>query len=147
MTEAIGTLRDYQAMRWRKLAERRLEHMTELFVSGRWQRYFDERDFLETVRQSKALVEIWRTIEPRGELDSRLPHTPLAATEPLGGDLPDVAAVVAPAAAPPVSTHPLTRPAMSPPAAMTDFKPQPMSLPPSPFEDAPRVVTLRPRRP
>jgi hypothetical protein len=30
---------------------------------------------------------------------------------------------------------------------MTDFKPQPMSLPPSPFEDAPRVVTLRPRRP
>jgi uncharacterized repeat protein (TIGR03809 family) len=144
MTDAIGTLRDYQVIRWRKLAERRLEHMTELLVSGRWQRYFDERDFVETVRQSKALVEIWRTIEPRGELDGRLPH---AATKPLGRDLLEAAAVVAPAVAPPVSVRPLAKPAVLPPATMTDFRPQPMSLPPSPFEDAPRVVPLRPRRP
>src|SRR6266700_1932678 len=40
MTDTTINLRDYQIPRWRKLAEQRLEHITELFVTGRWQRYF-----------------------------------------------------------------------------------------------------------
>jgi uncharacterized repeat protein (TIGR03809 family) len=151
MTEAIGTLRDYQAMRWRKLAERRLEHMTELFVSGRWQRYFGERDFLETVRQSKALVAAWRTLEPRDEPDSRLPHTPFAVTGPVNGDEPRTAAPAAqPAAQVQTAVSPRTTTSSPPtPAPVVERKPARLaSLLPSPFEDPSGVVTwLRPRRP
>ena len=40
--------------RWRLLAERRLEHLTELFESGRWRRYYSERAFLEDIQAAKA---------------------------------------------------------------------------------------------
>jgi uncharacterized repeat protein (TIGR03809 family) len=85
MTDTTFTLRDYQASRWRKLAEQRLEHVTELFVSGRWQRYFGERDFLEIVRQSKDAVAAWRRLESSHEVkvDARLPGASHAASEPL----------------------------------------------------------------
>jgi uncharacterized repeat protein (TIGR03809 family) len=32
--------------RWFVLAERRLEHLTELFETGRWRRYHSELSFL-----------------------------------------------------------------------------------------------------
>jgi uncharacterized repeat protein (TIGR03809 family) len=63
MTDTTLNLRDYHVSRWRKLAEQRLEHVTDLFVSGRWQRYFSERDFLEIVRQSKDAVAMWRRLD------------------------------------------------------------------------------------
>jgi uncharacterized repeat protein (TIGR03809 family) len=63
MTVTTLKLRDYQVSRWRKLAEQRLEHVTELFVSGRWRRYFEEPDFLEIVRQTKDAVATWRRLE------------------------------------------------------------------------------------
>ena len=62
MTDTTFNLRDYQIPRWRKLAEQRLEHVTDLFVTGRWRRYFSEKDFLELVRQSRdaaAASKIW----------------------------------------------------------------------------------------
>lgn len=46
--------------RWRKLAEQRLEHLTELFESGRWRRYHGEVAFLENIREAKVAVETWR---------------------------------------------------------------------------------------
>ena len=46
--------------RWRQLAEQRLEHLTELFESGRWRRYYGERAFLENIREAKVAVETWR---------------------------------------------------------------------------------------
>jgi len=73
MTDTIDNLRDYQAARWRQLAEKRLEHITDLFVSGRWTRYFGESDFLEIVRQSKAAVESWRKLDGATRPDPRLP--------------------------------------------------------------------------
>jgi hypothetical protein len=48
--------------RWFVLAERRLEHLTELFDSGRWRRYHSERSFLENFKEAKAAVEIWRDL-------------------------------------------------------------------------------------
>jgi len=63
MTVTTLNLRDYQVSRWRKLAEQRLEHLTELFVTGRWRRYFDEPDFLEIVRQTKHAVATWRRLD------------------------------------------------------------------------------------
>ena len=63
MTDTTINLRDYQVARWRKLAERRLEHITDLFVTGRWRRYFSEADFLDQVRQTKDAVAAWRRLD------------------------------------------------------------------------------------
>ncbi|MBR1274654.1 TIGR03809 family protein [Bradyrhizobium sp. AUGA SZCCT0283] len=48
--------------RWCNLAEQRLEHLTELFESGRWRRYHTEREFLENIQEAKAAVETWRDL-------------------------------------------------------------------------------------
>ncbi|MBV8926934.1 MAG: TIGR03809 family protein [Bradyrhizobium sp.] len=48
--------------RWRALAEQRLEHLTELFESGRWRRYYGEFAFLENIREAKHAVETWRAL-------------------------------------------------------------------------------------
>jgi uncharacterized repeat protein (TIGR03809 family) len=63
MTDITINLRGYQVARWRKLAEQRLEHITDLFVTGRWRRYFTEKDFLELVRQTKDAVATWRRLD------------------------------------------------------------------------------------
>jgi len=41
-------------------AEQRLEHLTELFETGRWRRYHSELAFLENIQEAKTAVEIWR---------------------------------------------------------------------------------------
>ncbi|UZE47676.1 TIGR03809 family protein [Rhodopseudomonas sp. P2A-2r] len=46
--------------RWRALAERRLDYLTDLFESGRWRRFHSEADFLDNIREAKAAVETWR---------------------------------------------------------------------------------------
>jgi uncharacterized repeat protein (TIGR03809 family) len=57
--------------RWCALAEKRLEHLTELFESGRWRRYYSEHSFLENIQEAKFAVKNWRalslgeTITPR----------------------------------------------------------------------------------
>jgi uncharacterized repeat protein (TIGR03809 family) len=51
--------------RWCNLAERRLEHLTELFETGRWRRYHSETAFLENIREAKAAVETWRNLLTR----------------------------------------------------------------------------------
>jgi uncharacterized repeat protein (TIGR03809 family) len=51
--------------RWCNLAEQRLEHLTELFESGRWRRYHSEAAFLENIREAKAAVETWRDLLTR----------------------------------------------------------------------------------
>jgi hypothetical protein len=48
--------------RWCALAERRLEHLTELFESGRWRRYHTELAFLENIQEAKSAVEVWRDL-------------------------------------------------------------------------------------
>ena len=51
--------------RWCRLAEQRLEHLTELFETGRWRRYHSEAAFLENIREAKAAVETWRNLLTR----------------------------------------------------------------------------------
>jgi len=53
------------AARWCALAEQRLEHLTELFDTGRWRRYHSELAFLENIQEAKAAVEIWRDLSLR----------------------------------------------------------------------------------
>jgi uncharacterized repeat protein (TIGR03809 family) len=52
--------------RWRALAERRLEYLTELFETGRWRRYHSELAFLENIQEAKTAVEIWRGLSAPG---------------------------------------------------------------------------------
>jgi hypothetical protein len=47
---------------WQRLAEQRLEYLTELFGNGRWRRYYSERAFLENIREAKAAVGSWRNL-------------------------------------------------------------------------------------
>jgi hypothetical protein len=51
--------------RWCDLAEQRLEHLTELFETGRWRRYHSELAFLENIQEAKSAVEIWRNLSLR----------------------------------------------------------------------------------
>ena len=51
--------------RWCNLAEQRLEHLNELFETGRWRRYHTEQAFLENIREAKEAVEVWRDLEVR----------------------------------------------------------------------------------
>jgi uncharacterized repeat protein (TIGR03809 family) len=51
--------------RWCTLAERRLEHLTELFETGRWRRYYSEPALLENIQEAKAAVETWRRLLTR----------------------------------------------------------------------------------
>jgi uncharacterized repeat protein (TIGR03809 family) len=66
MTHRIDVARSRDiAARWCVLAEQRLEHLTELFETGRWRRYHNERAFLENIQEAKAAVEIWRGLATR----------------------------------------------------------------------------------
>ena len=51
--------------RWCALAEQRLDHLTELFETGRWRRYHSELSFLENIQEAKSAVEIWRRLATR----------------------------------------------------------------------------------
>jgi uncharacterized repeat protein (TIGR03809 family) len=69
--------------RWRQLAEQRLEHLTELFESGRWRRYYGELAFLENIREAKVAVETWRGLAaPRVVAEPAIRVTWPSATAP-----------------------------------------------------------------
>jgi uncharacterized repeat protein (TIGR03809 family) len=57
--------------RWRLLAEQRLEHLTELFESGRWRRYHSERTFLDNIKEAKSAVEVWRGLSTQKAVPQR----------------------------------------------------------------------------
>src|SRR5689334_24768727 len=50
------------AARWCALAERRLAHLTELFESGRWRRYYTDQSLLDDFRNAKAAVQTWQAL-------------------------------------------------------------------------------------
>ena len=51
--------------RWCALAEQRLDYLTALHDSGRWQRFHSEPDFLDNIREAKAAVDTWRLLASR----------------------------------------------------------------------------------
>lgn len=51
--------------RWCVLAEQRLDHLIELYESGRWRRYHSENAFMENLREAKTVVETWRVLARR----------------------------------------------------------------------------------
>ncbi|WP_456839635.1 TIGR03809 family protein [Bradyrhizobium sp. USDA 4486] len=56
------------AARWCALAEQRLEHLTEMFETGRWRRYHSEIAFLENIQEAKLAVQTWRALATGGDV-------------------------------------------------------------------------------
>lgn len=52
---------------WRDLAEQRRDHFVELFKSGRWRHYYDDKHFLLALEQSVMIADRWAAIAPRPE--------------------------------------------------------------------------------
>ena len=51
-------------VRWRILAARRLDHLVELYQSGRWKLYYKEADFLKLVQEARAALKTWEALAP-----------------------------------------------------------------------------------
>ncbi|MCA1415321.1 TIGR03809 family protein [Bradyrhizobium sp. NBAIM20] len=58
---AVAVGRDIAA-RWCALAEQRLQHLSEMFETGRWRRYHSEIAFLENIQEAKRAVQTWRAL-------------------------------------------------------------------------------------
>ncbi|WP_448042385.1 TIGR03809 family protein [Bradyrhizobium liaoningense] len=56
------------AARWCALAEQRLQHLSEMFETGRWRRYHSEIAFLENIQEAKRAVQTWRALATGGDV-------------------------------------------------------------------------------
>ena len=56
--------------RWCALAEQRLEHLTEMFETGRWRRFHSEIAFLENIQEAKRAVQAWRLLAAGEDVSS-----------------------------------------------------------------------------
>lgn len=65
------------AARWCVLAEQRLEHLTDMFETGRWRRFHSEIAFLENIQEAKRAVQIWKTLAT-GDVPTLSPAGPFA---------------------------------------------------------------------
>ena len=54
-------------VRWRILAQQRMDHLIELYQTGRWKRYHKESDFLEMVQEARAALKMWEQLAPYDE--------------------------------------------------------------------------------
>ncbi|RTL49709.1 MAG: TIGR03809 family protein [Bradyrhizobiaceae bacterium] len=50
--------------RWRILAQQRLDHLIELYESGRWKLYHKEAEFLAMVQEARAALKVWEQLAP-----------------------------------------------------------------------------------
>jgi uncharacterized repeat protein (TIGR03809 family) len=51
-------------VRWRILASRRLDHLIDLYQSGRWKLYHEEAEFLQMVQEARAALRTWEALAP-----------------------------------------------------------------------------------
>jgi uncharacterized repeat protein (TIGR03809 family) len=51
-------------VRWRILAQQRMDHLIELYQTGRWKRYHKEQDFLEMVQEARTALKMWEQLAP-----------------------------------------------------------------------------------
>ncbi|MGI8526992.1 MAG: TIGR03809 family protein [Pseudolabrys sp.] len=60
------------AQGWSDLAERRRDYFVELYNSGRWKHYYDERQFVARMRDVVKAAEIWSKLAGRQDPPSAL---------------------------------------------------------------------------
>jgi uncharacterized repeat protein (TIGR03809 family) len=52
-------------VRWRLLAERRLNYLISLYETGRWKVYYAEPEFLKVIQEARAALKTWEQLAPR----------------------------------------------------------------------------------
>lgn len=52
------------ALKWRNLVDRRRAHLVDLYLSGRWKRYYSEEQFRDCFRDTMTIAERWNEIAP-----------------------------------------------------------------------------------
>jgi uncharacterized repeat protein (TIGR03809 family) len=73
MPAVQGGLRlDQISQKWRDLAERRLAYFTELYGSGRWQRYYTPEDFAVRMRDVVKAAQVWSHLADRASSEEIL---------------------------------------------------------------------------
>lgn len=104
MARTTGLARELDIVnRWRKLAEQRLDHLNELYETGRWRRYHTEQAFVDNIRDAKRAVEAWRLLAKRD--DGIAPENMIAEkTKPIAFDLSPKKPAAAPTTMPSVSS-------------------------------------------
>lgn len=55
---------DPVALKWRNLVDRRRAHFVDLYLTGRWKRYYSEEQFLVIFRDTMSIAERWTEIAP-----------------------------------------------------------------------------------
>ena len=56
---------DSVSLKWRNLIERRRAHFIELYLTGRWKRYYEEEQFLVIFRDAMTTADRWNEIAPK----------------------------------------------------------------------------------
>lgn len=51
-------------VRWRMLAERRLNYLISLYETGRWKVYYAEPEFLKVIQEARAALKTWEQLAP-----------------------------------------------------------------------------------
>ena len=63
---------DKLAQKWRDLAERRRDHIIELYDTGRWKHYYTEQELVASLREANQLIETWTALSRAGTKNT--PH-------------------------------------------------------------------------
>ena len=66
--------------RWRILASRRLDHLVDLFESGRWKLYHKEAEFLQMVQEARAALKTWEALAPPDPVQDKTAEVAIAQT-------------------------------------------------------------------
>jgi uncharacterized repeat protein (TIGR03809 family) len=57
---------DKLAQKWRDLAERRRDHIIELYDTGRWKHYYTEQELVASLREANQLLDTWTALARAG---------------------------------------------------------------------------------
>jgi len=73
---------DPVALKWRNLVDRRRAHFVDLYLSGRWKRYYSEDQFKVCFRDAMSIAERWTEIAPQAGDESKPEPIELALHQP-----------------------------------------------------------------
>jgi len=74
--------------RWRILAQQRLDHLLELYETGRWKLYHTESDFLAMVHEARTALKVWQDLAPPDATLDKPIEVAIAQSDAAGESIP-----------------------------------------------------------
>ncbi len=68
-------------VRWRLLAERRLNYLINLYETGRWRVYYAEPEFLKVIQEARAALKTWEQLAPPDPVQDKAVEVAIAQVE------------------------------------------------------------------